>query len=180
MVKLFTIAACLLVIVLGIAACVTSRAGYETAPYKVVRTDGDFEIRDYPEMKIVATARGSDNSSFMRLFRYIDGGNVEKEKIAMTTPVFMVAGKMAFVLPEKHKAATPAPASARVGVDTLKAQRVAVLRYSGGSTQNNEPQAVAKLEAWMQRNNLTKPERPSVPTTTRPGLRASCAGTKCR
>ena len=156
MIKLLSIAAGLLVIALGIAACATSRAGYETAPYKVIRTEGNFEIREYPEMKIVTTAREADNSSFMRLFRYIDGGNVEKEKIAMTTPVFMVAGKMAFVLPEKHKAATPRPASAQVGVDTLKAQRVAVLRYSGGRTENSEPQAVAKLEAWMQQNKLTQ------------------------
>jgi len=160
MIKLFTIAAGLLVIALGIAACVTSRAGYETAPYKVVRTEGDFEIREYPEMKIVTTARDADNSSFMRLFRYISGGNVEKEKIAMTTPVFMVAGKMAFVLPEMHKAATPVPASDQVGVDTLKAQRVAVLRYSGSHTQDSEPQAVAKLEAWMQKNKLTQAGAP--------------------
>ncbi len=160
MMKLFAIVACLVLIALGIAACVTSRAGYETAPYKVIRTEGDFEIREYPEMKIVTTARDADNSSFMRLFRYIDGGNVEKEKIAMTTPVFMVGEKMAFVLPEKHKAATPVPASAQVGVDTLKAQRVAVLRYSGSRTQDSEPKAVAKLEAWMQQNKLNQAGAP--------------------
>lgn len=158
--KIFTIIAGLLVIAFGIAACATSRAGYETAPYKVIRTDGDFEIREYPELKIATTARDADNSSFMRLFRYIDGGNVAKEKIAMTTPVFMVEGKMAFVVPEKHKTATPAPASPQVSVETLKAQRVAVYRFSGSRTKDSEPLALEKLRAWMQRNKLTETGAP--------------------
>ncbi len=158
--KMFTIVVSLLVIAFTIAACATSRSGYETAPYKVIRTDGDFEIRQYPELKIATTAREGDDSSFMRLFRYIDGGNVAKEKIAMTTPVFMVDGKMAFVLPEKHKAATPAPASPQVIVDTMKAQRVAVHRFSGTRTKDSEPQALVKLKAWMQSNKLTEAGMP--------------------
>ncbi len=158
--KMFSVIAGLLVIAFTIAACATSRSGYETAPYKVIRADGEFEIRQYPELKIATTDRDADNSSFMRLFRYIDGGNVEKEKIAMTTPVFMVDGKMAFVVPEKHKAATPAPASPQVVVDTLKAQRVAVYRFSGTRTKDSEPQALAKLKAWMQQNKLTEAGTP--------------------
>ena len=158
--KMFAIVTSLLVIAFTIAACSTSRSGYETAPYKVIRTDGDFEIREYPELKIATTARDADNSSFMRLFRYIDGGNVEKEKIAMTTPVFMVNGKMAFVVPEKHKAATPAPASDQVIVDTIKAQRVAVHRFTGSRTKDSETQALAKLKAWMHANELTEAGAP--------------------
>lgn len=158
--KVLAIIAGLLVLAFSIAACATSRAGYETAPYKVIRTDGDFEIREYPELKIATTARDADNSSFMRLFRYIDGGNVAKEKIAMTTPVFMVDGKMAFVVPEKHKTATPAPASEQVNVETLKAQRVAVHRFSGSRTKDSEPQAMEKLRAWMKQNKLTEAGTP--------------------
>ncbi len=154
--KMFSIVVSLLVIAFTIAACATSRSGYETAPYKVIRTDGDFEIREYPELKIATTAREGDDSSFIRLFRYIDGGNLAKEKIAMTTPVFMVDGKMAFVVPEKHKSATPAPASDQVIVDMMKAQRVAVLSFSGTRTKASEPQALAKLKAWMQAKKLTE------------------------
>lgn len=158
--KMFVIIVGLLVIAFSIAACATSRAGYETAPYTVIRSDGDFEIREYPELKIATTARDADNSSFMRLFRYIDGGNVEKEKIAMTTPVFMVDGKMAFVVPEKHKTDTPAPASPQVVVDTLKAQQVAVFRFNGSRTKDSEPQAIEKLRAWMKQNKLTEAGTP--------------------
>jgi hypothetical protein len=150
----------LLVSTVGIAACITSRAGYETARYKVIRTEAAFEIREYPELKIATTARGTDNSSFMRLFRYIDGGNAAKEKIAMTTPVFMVNGKMAFVVPEKHLATTPAPTSDQVKVDTMKTQSVAVYRFSGSRTKELEPQALAKLKAWMQQNKLREAGAP--------------------
>ena len=150
----------LLVGAIGIAACATSRAGYETARYKVIRTEGAFEIREYPELKIATTLRDADNSSFMRLFRYIDGGNAAKEKIAMTTPVFMADGKMAFVLPEKHLATTPVPASDQVKVDTMKPQRVAVYRFSGSRPQALEPQALEKLKAWMQQNKLQEAGAP--------------------
>ncbi|MDI1311938.1 heme-binding protein, partial [Prosthecobacter sp.] len=143
-----------------ITACVTSRAGYETAPYKVIRTDGDFEIREYPELKIATTSRGTDNSSFMRLFRYIDGGNAAKEKISMTTPVFMVDGKMAFVVPEKNKAAPPAPVSDQVKMATLKARRVAAYRFSGSRTKNLEQQSLATLKTWMQQNKLQEAGAP--------------------
>lgn len=139
----------------AIAACATSRAGYETAPYRVIRTEGAFEIRDYPELKIATTTRAGDDASFMKLFRYIDGSNVQKQKIAMTTPVFMVQGKMAFVVPEAQKTAPPAPASPAVAIDTLRAQRVAVYRFSGTRTKDSEPQALVQLKAWLQQNQLT-------------------------
>jgi hypothetical protein len=158
--KMFTLIAASLVIAFCVVACATSRAGYETAPYKVIRTDGSFEIREYPELKIATTARQGDDSSFMKLFRYIDGGNAAKEKIAMTTPVFMVDGKMAFVVPEKHQTATPAPASPQVVVDTMKAQRVAVYRFSGSRTKDSEPQALAKLNTWLQQNKLREAGAP--------------------
>ena len=63
---------------------------------------------------------------------------------------------MAFVVPEKQKASTPAPASDAVVIDTMKAQRVAVYRYSGARTKDSEPQAQAKLKAWLQQNKLTE------------------------
>lgn len=72
----------------------------------------------------------------------------------MTTPVFMVDGKMAFVLPDEFKTAAPAPASDQVSVDTMKAQRVAAYRYNGGRSAKGEAQALEKLKAWMLENKL--------------------------
>ena len=53
--------------VLTLVGCQATRAGYESAPYKVVRADGKFELRDYPAITVVETPmanpEGSDGSS---------------------------------------------------------------------------------------------------------------------
>lgn len=76
-----------------VAACTSSRTSYESAAYTVLRSSQGFEVRDYPELKVVATAMDPDKQErddrFMRLFRYIDGNNASSQKVAMTTPVFM-------------------------------------------------------------------------------------------
>ena len=38
-----------------LAGCQATRAGYESAPYKVVRSDGKFQVRDYPALTVVET-----------------------------------------------------------------------------------------------------------------------------
>lgn len=152
--KLVILISGMIVVAITVAACATSRAGYETAPYKVFRSEGDFEIRSYPDLKIATTKLDGDDSSFMRLFRYIDGGNASKEKIAMTTPVFMVSGKMAFVVPEKKKTAPPAPASPHVLVDTMRAQQVAVYRFPGYRSEDSKQEAVRMLKTWLQKQQL--------------------------
>ena len=101
----------LLVVLVGLAlvGCKTTRSGYESAPYQVVRAAGRFEVRDYPALTVVETPMAGSGSgadgSFMRLFRFITGGNETKQKIAMTTPVFMSGADsnatMAFVMPAK-------------------------------------------------------------------------------
>jgi DNA gyrase inhibitor GyrI len=148
--------------VLILAGCRATRAGYESAPYQVTRSDGKFELRDYPALTVVETpmadASGSDGS-FMRLFRFITGANEAKQKIAMTTPVFMSGSDtnatMAFVLPAKLKTASvPKPADGAVTVRELPPGRFAVLRFSGGRSAKHEAETLARLKAWMEVEKL--------------------------
>ena len=46
--KLWLIASGTLLSLVFLAGCKLTRAGYESAGYKVVRRSGSFEIRDYP------------------------------------------------------------------------------------------------------------------------------------
>jgi len=149
--------------------CGTVRAGYEAAPYKVVRSDGKFELRDYPVLTVAETpmARGSNGSdgSFNRLFRFITGGNGSNQKISMTTPVFMSGGdtnaKMAFVMPAKMKTGeVPKPSDPSVTVRELPAGRFAVLRYSGGRNAKNEAEALERLRAWVKAEALNEISTP--------------------
>ncbi len=143
--------------------CGTVPAGYESTPYKVVRSDGNCELRNYPALIVVETpmALGSNGAdgSFNRLFRFITGGNEAKQKIAMTTPVFMSGSDtnatMAFVMPAKMKVGeVPKPLDRAVKVRQLAAGRFAVLRYSGGRNAKNEAESLERLRAWMKAEGL--------------------------
>jgi len=142
-----------------------ARAAYESAEYKVVESDGKFEVRLYPELMLVATttkldAQGRDGS-FMKLFRYISGANESEKKISMTTPVFMENDKedsavqMGFVMP-KDIAVEGVPAPTGEGVDVRKRAggRFAVLRFSGQLTTKSAKESEAKLRTWMATKGL--------------------------
>lgn len=153
------IAAVCVALVLG--ACQTSRAGYESAPYRIVRSAGEFEVRDYPALNVVQTpmAGQSGDGSFGRLFGFISGGNADRKKIAMTTPVFMsgneTARTMAFVLPAEFAAApVPEPGDRTLTVRKLPAGRFAVLRFSGSRNPRGEEDALLRLRTWMASENL--------------------------
>ena len=106
----------------------------------------------------MTNANGSDGS-FMRLFRFITGRNEVKQKIAMTTPVFMSGSAtnltMAFVMPAKMKSGeVPTPEDGAVTVRELAAGQFAVLRFSGGRNAKKEAESLAKLKAWMEKKQL--------------------------
>jgi hypothetical protein len=148
---------------LALVGCKTTRSGYESAPYRVVRTTGKFEIRDYPALTLVETSTARSGSGadggFNRLFRFITGSNEGKQKIAMTTPVFMSGSvsnaTMAFVMPAMLTAAqVPKPSDGSVTVRELEPGRFAVLRFSGGRNAEKESETLNRLNAWMAGQGL--------------------------
>lgn len=139
-----------------LVACGATRVGYESAPYKVTRSDAEFEIRDYPALQVASTKRAGSNDRderFMRLFRYISGSNESNQKIAMTTPVFMdqtaERQEMMFVLPESLGTSAPAPSGDAVSVKTIPARKMAVLRYSGSDSRDKEQAMEKQLRASL-------------------------------
>ena len=141
------------------AGCAAVRAGYDSAPYRVVRRDGRFEVRDYPSLVLVETPMHGSDDSFMRLFRFIGGNNAAKKKISMTTPVFMSGAAtnatMAFVMPQKLSAdATPKPNEPSVSVREISGGQFVVKRFSGNRNGKNEVKALAELQAWLAWENL--------------------------
>jgi len=148
---------------LALAGCKTTRSGYDSAPYQVARTAGEFEIRDYPALTVVETPMARSGNSadggFNRLFRFITGSNEAKQKIAMTTPVFMSGdvsnATMAFVMPAKLTAEqVPKPSDGSVTIRELEPGRFAVLRFSGGRNAENESETLNRLKAWITEQGL--------------------------
>lgn len=146
-----------------------SRGGYESAEYKVVESDGKFEVREYPDLMLAATktkldAQGRDGS-FMKLFRYISGANESKQKIAMTTPVFMenqdsgASVQMGFVMPKEiANEGVPKPTGEQVEVRTRSGGRFAVVRFSGQLSSKTAKEFEAKLRTWMDSKGLVAQE----------------------
>jgi hypothetical protein len=146
-----------------------ARAAYESAEYKIVTSDGKFEVREYPDLMLVATKTNMDaqgrDGSFMKLFRYISGANESDKKISMTTPVFMENDKsdsavqMGFVLP-KDIAVEGVPIPTGEGVDVRKrvGGRFAVLRFSGQLNAKLAKESEAKLRTWMASKGLVADE----------------------
>ena len=112
----------------------------EEAKYTVTgRLDG-VEIREYDAHVLVSvTVPGSfdvaPSSGFQPLVRYISGENRNREKIAMTAPVFHVPQSddvhtISFVLPSET---TTAPDPVRSGLSTVDvaATSMAAIRFTG-------------------------------------------------
>jgi len=90
----------------GEAVPETERGGYECAPYTIIETQSEYQVRNYPARKWATVVHekyeghtNSDmplsqewkkqpqNKSFMKLFNYITGANETGAKISMTVPV---------------------------------------------------------------------------------------------
>lgn len=161
-----------------------SRLGVASPEYRVVESDGPFEIRDYPDMVVVGTpmadADPTEGTSFMRLFRYISGSNEAEQKISMTTPV-MTSQKdgglqMSFIVPEDvADGGAPLPTADAVVLETVPGGRFASVRFSGRWTDERFEEAAAELEKWLESRDLRPAGLPIIanydPPFTPPMLR---------
>ena len=114
----------------------------ESIKYEVIREIGNVEIRRYP--KIVVAKVEDPSNGFNLLYRFITGGNRQKTKLKMTTPVvsqeiqmtspvLSETGTMAFVMPAEYTLeSTPEPLDERVKIAEIPARLVAALCFSGG------------------------------------------------
>jgi effector-binding domain-containing protein len=164
-------------LLLGTGGCVSG--GIQEAAYTVVRTDGDFQIRRYApqivaETVVDGTLEDAGNQAFRPLFNYISGANQSQGKIAMTAPVAQQrAGtkiamtapvgqtalgnqwSVTFMMPTNSTLETlPEPTDARVRLRAIPARSMAAVRYSGTWSQPRYETNLARLQTWMQAQNL--------------------------
>lgn len=163
--KWTVVVALVVVVVLGVGAYQYSRFGYESAPYEVVRTDGEFEIREYPELTVASASMSGGqldrDASFQKLFNYISGENEQEETISMTTPVFVDSegseGRMSFVIPKQvAEQGAPDAKNSSVRIETIDGGTFAVHRFSGDLSWDNAQEAEAELTAWMDSQGLKR------------------------
>jgi hypothetical protein len=146
----------------------------EEPSYQVLRSEGDFEVRQYEPHIIAKTLVEGDYDSitkegFDRLAGYIFGGNQSKTKIAMTAPVTQAPGEkiamtapvtqsqrapeqweMTFTMPAGYSLETlPTPLDSRVILEEAPGKTVAVYRFSGRFSDGAFAKNTEKLTAWI-------------------------------
>lgn len=152
-------------IVGGFNAAVGS--GIEEAPYTVVNDAGKYEERQYPARKWVCTTasgpsreEAETNSMFMKLFRYITGGNVRGQSIDMTAPVTTEykhgdqgtnTYSMCFYIGQEHQANPPEPTEENVFLQDRPAMTI-YTRTVGGYMSNEADwmDEAARLAGFVQ------------------------------
>lgn len=143
----------------------TFRNAYESAEYQVIESDGKFQVREYPDLMLASTSmqfeRNGNDGSFMRLFRFISGNNMNEQKVAMTIPVFMERDaaaaevSMGFVMPKDVVSqGVPEPADSQVQVRRRPAGRFAVVRFSGKAKDRSLAAEEQVLRQWMRDKGL--------------------------
>jgi hypothetical protein len=166
---------------IGLTACsVFGIRTAEEARYRVLSTDGEFELREYEnhvvaQTLVEATFDDAGGIAFGRLFRYISGENAGNAEMAMTAPVLVdptVSGekiemtapvigrpvatgwRYQFVLPAEYTAAnTPTPTDPAVTIEQFRARLAAALGRLRSAVDHPVPAAKRDLG----RSRLTRP-----------------------
>ena len=141
--------------------------------HAVVRSTDVFEVRRYEpylvaETVVDATPGEAGNQGFRILAGYIFGGNKGARKIEMTAPVAQSSTKIAMTAPVAQSASAggyaiqfamprewtlqtlPEPNDARVVLREVPARTVAVIRYSGTSSQSLYDENLKKLKDALE------------------------------
>jgi SOUL heme-binding protein len=158
----------------------------EEPDFKVTQKTEVFEVRQYApylvaEVVVPGPASEAGNQGFSLLGGYIFGKNKGEKKLEMTVPVTQTPAEptkiemtvpvtqapapggflVQFVMPKSFTLATlPEPLDAKVRLREMPAKTVAVIRYSGSSSQANFDENLQKLKAALAAAKLTPQGEP--------------------
>jgi DNA gyrase inhibitor GyrI len=146
----------------------------EEPDFRTLRTDGDFQVREYPEMTIAETVvhgprQQSLGEGFRRLADYIFAKSRPGEALAMTVPVMQDAGdpmasdpplfddkieggwRTRFVMPGGRSQSDLPEPSDEVELVTLAPRRVAVVSFAGRPDDRDLAEQEDRLRGWLAR-----------------------------
>ena len=134
----------------------------ETPNFKLIKKEGEFEIREYEPMIIAMTKvkseyREASSTGFRRIANYIFGGNQKQMEIKMTAPVITdvpnVKGMydILFVMPSEHKFDDlPIPDNDNVELKVKELGKTAVIQFGGWATESRATHYKEKLEQFIE------------------------------
>lgn len=155
----------------------------EEPDYRTLRTDGDFEIRHYPEIVIAETAvqgarKEALDQGFRRLADYIFAKSRPGEELAMTVPVVQDAGdpmassppmfdddviggwRTRFVMPAGRATDDLPEPPDEIELVTMAPRRVGVVSFSGRPGDRELAEQEDRLRGWLARHGEKSESEP--------------------
>lgn len=146
----------------------------EEPDYRVLVTDGDYQLRDYPAITVAETLvegarKASLSAGFRTLADYIFAKSRDGEKIAMTAPVIQDGGdpmasdpplfddglegawRTRFVMPAGRGADDLPQPPDGIELVELPARKVAVVSFSGAADDKLLAAQEDRLRGWLAR-----------------------------
>ncbi len=159
----------------------------EEPKYKILKTEGDIELREYTSYCIAETFipapdfNDASSAGFKKLFKFISGNNRSNNSIQMTAPVttsrfekiemtapvtstktpegFLIG----FVMPEGFTLeTTPTPSDSSIIIREVKGRTVAVIRFSGRWTSASMDEHEQELKQWLTSNGYLPIGQPVI------------------
>ena len=141
----------------------------ERQEFKVLRTYGDFELREYlpcviAEVKVSAQYSTATSSAFSSLFNYISKGNKSSQKISMTAPVITAQKAdssesaewyVSFVMPSGSSFGhLPHPNDSQVKLRELDAETCVAKSFRGRATDELSRKIAEELRTSASKVNI--------------------------
>ena len=174
----------------GVGLLAVAGAGYflyreksiEKPRHRLVEEDGQFEIREYPELLVAEATNAGDRAlaldrGFGQLADYIFAKSREGQKVAMTAPVLSTNSggdnwTTRFVMPSRLTRETLPEAGPGIRIATLPARKVAAVRFAGTTDEAIVADYEQQLKDWVGAKKLDatgEPERAYYNSPFMPG-----------
>ena len=153
-----------IIILLTMFAIMIPSENYKEPKYKLIKKDGNIEIREYGEYIVAKTTVNknfdvSENNMFRTLASYIFGNNHQNKKIPMTAPVTTVTKSNSFdmifyMLDANTPADMPDPNGQDIIFEDFYLGKCAVISFSWFTTDSKIKSYTQKLQNYLFDNNL--------------------------
>lgn len=132
--------------------------------YRVIESEGNFEIREYPALVMASVeTHGRRQAALDRGFEvladYIFAKSRPGEKISMTAPVMSDGSNTSrwrtrFIMPTGMARGDLPPAPAGIRLESEPPRRAAAVRFSGRADDSLLDEKEGALRSWLQLRNL--------------------------
>ena len=139
----------------------------EQPKYKILKKEGQFEIRSYEDIlmssvRVTGSQYQALRKGFRPLVKYISGKERDGEKISMTAPVIQSTSDrkesftVSFSMPSKYQVDNlPESKNSEIFFEKVGSYRAAVVRFSGRANEKLLDLKSNELRQWIEANGYS-------------------------